>query len=98
MAELQTHFDEFRLVLVEQIRTLNSSDPQAYTTPWFLLKYFKRIHKKVTVSTSPREVENTIRALIRFYVDSIDKDSKLDEAVKAVLRSHRRSLQLDRRG
>lgn len=96
MAELQSHFDEFRLVLVAQIRELTASQPDYQSTAWYLLKYFRRIHKKVGISTSAREVENTIRALIRFYVDKIDEGSELDERCKDVLRSHRRSLRLER--
>ena len=96
MTELQSHFDEFRLVLVAQIRELSALEPEHQTTVWYLLKYFRRIHKKVTVSTSARGVENTIRALIRFYVDKIDEGSELEERCKHVLRSHRRSLRLDR--
>jgi|TARA_B110000263_G_C14793251_1_gene278540 hypothetical protein len=97
MAELQSHFDEFRVVLVAQIRELTASQPEIQTTAWYLLKYFRRIHKKVAVSTSAREVENTIRALIRFYVDKIDEGSDLDLRCKNVLHSHRRSLRLERR-
>ena len=66
MDELQTHFDEFRVVLVRNIKELTARHPDEQTTEWYLLKYLRRIHRKVIVSTSPREIENTIRALIRF--------------------------------
>ena len=96
MTELQSHFNEFRLVLVAQIRELSAFEPEHQTTAWYLLKYFRRIHKKVTVLTLAREVENTVRALIRFYVDKIDEGSELEERCKHLLRSHRRSLRLER--
>ncbi len=98
MAELQTHFDEFRVVLVRHIKELEAHKPDAQTTPWYLLRYMRRIHSKVVVSTSPREVENTIRALIRFYLDAIDAGSELEERCKQIIEFHRRSLRLERRG
>jgi hypothetical protein len=96
MAELQPHFDEFRVVLVRHIKELTATRPEAQTTEWYLLKYMRRIHRKVNVSTSPREIENTIRALIRFYLDAIDDGSELDERCREVLKFHHRSLRLQR--
>jgi hypothetical protein len=97
LIELQTHFDEFRIVVVEQIGELTALRPEAQTTEWYSLKCLRRVHKKVIVSTSPREVENTIRALIRFYLDAIDEGSELELRCKNVLQSHRCSLRLERR-
>ena len=91
MPELQTHFDEFRVVLTRHIKELTASHPGAQTTPWYLLKYLRRIQRKVAVSTTPREVENTIRALIRFYLDAIDEESELDQRCREVLKFHRRA-------
>jgi hypothetical protein len=96
VAELQTHFDEFRLVVATQIKELVALRPDADTTEWYLLKYFRRIHKKVIVSNSAREIENPMCALIRFYVDSIDEGSELEQRCKRVLQSHNRALRLDR--
>ncbi|MDA0824134.1 MAG: hypothetical protein O3C28_17185 [Proteobacteria bacterium] len=95
--ELQTHFDDFRTVVAAQIKELVALGPKAGTTEWYLLKYFRRIHKKVTVSTSAREVENSIRALIRFYLDAIDEGSELELRCKTILQSHNRALRFDRR-
>jgi hypothetical protein len=97
VAELQRHFDDFRIVVATQIKELVARGPITDTTQWYLLKYFRRIHKKVVVSNSAREVENPIRALIRFYVDSIDERSELEQRCKKVLQSHKRALRLERR-
>lgn len=97
MAELQTHFDEFRVVLVRHIKELDALQPATQSTTWYLLKYIRRIHAKVVLSTSPREVDNTMRALIRFYLDAVDKGSELEERCKEVVKFHRRSLRLERR-
>ncbi len=97
MPELQTHFDEFRVVVVRHIRELDAAGAELQSTEWYLLKYLRRVHKKTVASTSPREVENTIRALLRFYVDQVDKGTLLEQRVKEVLASHRRSLRLERR-
>jgi hypothetical protein len=97
VVELQAHFDEFRLVVVRQIKELKALGPGAQTTEWYLLRYMQRIHAKVVVSNSPRDVENTIRALIRFYLDAVDEGSELEERCKEVLKFHRRSLRLERR-
>jgi len=98
MPELQAHFDEFRVVVVRHIRELNAARPESQTTEWYLLRYLRRVHKKTVVSTSPREVDNTIRALIRFYLDAVGEDTLLEHRIKEVLASHRRSLRLERRG
>ena len=97
MPELQAHFDEFRIVVVRHIRELDAAGPDTHSTEWFLLKYLRRVHSKTVVSTSPREVENTIRALIRFYLDTVDEGTPLEQRIKEVLASHRRSLRLERR-
>jgi len=97
VAELQVPFDEFRIVLVRQIKELTADRPAAQSTAWYLLKYLRRIHAKVVVSTSPREVDSTIRGLLRFYLDAVDKGSDLETRCKEVLRYHRRSLRLQRR-
>ena len=97
MIELQTHFDAFRMVVVEQIRELTALRSEAQTTEWYFLKYLRRVHKKVIVSTSPREIENTIRALIRFHFDAIGGGSELGLGCKNVLQFHRRSLRLEHR-
>ena len=97
MPELQAHFDEFRVVVVRNIRELDAVGPDLQSTEWYLLKYLRQIHRKTVVSTSPREVENTIRALIRFYLDGVEEGTALEQRVKEVLASHRRSLRLERR-
>lgn len=85
------------MVVVEQIRELTALRSEAQTTEWHFLKYSRRVHKKVVVSTSPREVDNTIRAFIRFRFDAIDGGSELGLGCKNVLQFHRRSLRLERR-
>jgi hypothetical protein len=97
VGELQAHFDEFRIVLQKHIRELRTADPEDQSTAWYLLKYLLRIHKKVVISTSPREVENTIRALLRYYLDAIDEGSNLEERIKEILMFYHRSLRLERR-
>jgi hypothetical protein len=97
MPELQTHFDEFRVLVVRHIRELDAAGPDLQSTEWYLLKYLRRIHGKTVASTSPREVDNTIRALIRFYLDAVDQGTPLEQRVREVLASHRRSLRLERR-
>ena len=97
MVELQIPFDEFRVVLVRHIKELTVLRPDDQTTAWYLLKYMRRIHAKVIVSTSPREVENTIRALLRFYLDAVDEGTDLERRCKEVMKFHRRSVRLERR-
>ncbi len=97
VVELQAHFDEFRVVLVRHIKELSALRPDAQTTEWYLLRYMRRIHAKVRVSTSPREVENTMRALIRFYLDAVEEGTELEQRCKELLKFHRRSMRLERR-
>ena len=96
MDELQTNSEEFRVVLVRNIKELTARRPDEQTTEWYLLKYMRRIYRKVIVSTSPREIENTIRALIRFDLDDIEEGSELEARRHEVLGSHRRALCLQR--
>ena len=96
MAELQTSFDEFRVVLVGHINELTAERPEEQSTAWYLLKYLRRIHREVVVSTSPRECESTIRALIRFYLEAIDEGSALESRCMEVLKFHRRFLRPER--
>ena len=97
MIDSPTPFDEFRLVVAKHVKELTNAGLIDQSTDWYCLKYLRRVQRRINQSSSPRDVENTIRALIRFYLDSIDEKSPLGDRCQEVLYYHRRALRLEKR-
>lgn len=90
MAEV--YFNEFRMLVIEQIRAIEQNRPETHSTEWFLLKYLRRIEKNALPPTTPGRMENCMRALIRFYVDRIDEKTEIGERCKVVYEEYRKTL------
>ena len=86
----EIYFDEFRLIVIEQIRDIEQSGPETHSMEWFLLKYLRRIEMNARTPTTLASMENSMRALIRFYVDMIDEDSQLGDRCKMIYENYRR--------
>ncbi len=90
MAEV--YFNEFRMLVIEQIRAIEQNRPETHSTEWFLLKYLRRIEKNSLPPASPGRMENCMRALIRFYVDCIDENTEVGERCKMIYEGYRKTL------
>ncbi len=88
MAEI--HFGEFRQVVIRQIREIEAERPEYQSTEWYLLRYLRRIERTTLPPASPGRVENSVRALVRFYVDSIEEKSVLGERCRQVSAEYRK--------
>ena len=86
------YFGEFRLIVIKHIKEIEADNPEYQSTEWYLIKYLKRIEKTANPPTSPGRVENSIRALIRFYVDMIEERSDLGERCRQVNEQYRKAL------
>jgi len=86
------YFGEFRLIVIQHIKEIEADNPENQSTEWYLIKYLKRIEKTANPPTSPGRVENSIRALIRFYVDMIEERSDLGERCRQVNEQYRKAL------
>lgn len=86
------YFGEFREIVIEHIRSIESGRPEYQSTEWFLLRYLTRIEKNANPPASPGRVENSMRALIRFYVDQVDEHSELGEICRKINAEYRRTL------
>ncbi len=72
----EIYFGDLRLMVIEYIREIDATGPEAHSIPWYLLKYLRRIVKSTTTPARPGQVEGAIRSLVRFYVDNIDERSE----------------------
>lgn len=90
----EIYFGEFRLTVVQHIREIEAENPPYQSTEWFLLRYLKRIEKTVEPPASPGRVDNSIRALIRFYVDMIEEQSELGERCRMINEEYRKALRI----
>jgi len=89
------YFGDFRIVVINHIKDIDAINPESHSIEWFLLKYMKRIVKYCEYTDRPGQIESSVRALVRFYVDNIDKKSELGykciniyEAYREVLRQN----------
>jgi hypothetical protein len=94
----EIYFGEFRKIVVLHIREIGERNPEYQSTEWFLLQYLKRIEKNTIPPASFGKVENSMRALIRFYVDMIDERSELGERCRLINGEYRRVLRKEQEG
>jgi hypothetical protein len=92
------YFGEFRLIVIQHIKEIEADNPEYQSTEWYLIKYLKRIEKTANPPASPGRVENSVRALIRFYVDLIDDRSELGERCRQVNAEYRKALRREQEG
>ena len=88
----EIYFGEFRLVVIQHIREIEAINPAYQSTEWFLLRYLNRVVKTTEPPTSNGRVENSIRALIRFYVDMIEEQSELGQRCRMINEQYRKAL------
>ena len=88
----EIYFGDFRLVVIEQINAIKASGAESHSVEWFLLKYLTRIEKNALPPATPGRMENSVRAMVRFYVDMIDENSALGERCRLVYEEYRKAL------
>ncbi|MGH8120806.1 MAG: hypothetical protein ACRESK_09350 [Gammaproteobacteria bacterium] len=88
----EIYFGEFRLTVIRHIREIEAGSPESHTTEWFLLKYLRRIEKNANPPTIPGRMENSMRGMIRFYVDQIDERTALGERCRLIYDAYVRTL------
>ena len=86
------YFEDFRLLVIRHIREVEAENPAYQSTEWFLLRYLKRIEKTTEPPASPGRVDNSMRALIRFYVDMIEERSQHGERCRMINEEYRKTL------
>ncbi len=92
MAEI--YFGDFRVVVNRHIKEIEADNPESHSIEWFLLKYLRRIVKYADVPPSPGRIDNSIRALISFYVDNVETNSPLGERCTEIYEEYRKTLRL----
>lgn len=85
-------YQGLRIVVRQRIRFLDSAGPVVQSTEWYLLKYLHRIARNTEQPVSDHAVENSMRALLRFYVDAIDPVSELGQLCREIFEAHRHTL------
>jgi hypothetical protein len=90
----EIYFGEFRLIVIQHIREIEAENPPYQSTEWFLLRYLKRIEKTTEPPASPGKVDNSIRALIRFYVDMVEEQSRHGECCRKINEEYRKTLRM----
>ncbi len=86
------YFGEFRLIVIQHIKEIEAQNPEYQSIEWFSIRYLKRIVKNANPPTTPGKMRNSIRALVRFYVDMIDEESELGERCRRVNEEYRKAL------
>ena len=90
------YFGDFRNVVIYHCKEIMAENPGYQSTEWYLLRYLKKIEKNTCPPTTPEKVENSIRGLIRFYVDMIDEKSPLGERCIRIYDEYRKTVREQR--
>ena len=93
----EVYYGDFRVVVVEHIRRITATEPESYTTAWFLLRYLRRIERYTVEPGYEHQVQSGLRSLLRFYVDQVEELSDLGNVCNQVFEAHRRSLRAPER-
>ncbi len=88
------YFGDFRIYVVEHIKSIEAQDPEYQSTEWFLLRYLRKIEKNSNPPTTSGRVEGCMRGLIRFYVDTIDEKSELGDRCVKIYAEYRKTLRI----
>lgn len=88
----EIYFGEFRKTVLFHYREIQAENPDYQSTEWFLLRYLKRIDKNTLPPTTPGKVENSMRGLMRFYVDMIEEKSSLGERCIKIYDEYRKTI------
>ena len=88
----EIYFGEFRLFVLQHISEIEAVNPEYQSTEWYLIRYLKRIVKTSNPPATRGSMDNSMRALIRFYVDIIDEQSDLGERCRQVNSEYRKTL------
>ncbi len=86
------YFGDFRKILIQHYKEIETQDPEHQSTEWFLLRHLKRVEKSTELESSPGRVENSMRGFIRFYIDNIDEHSPLGERCLKIYAEYRKTL------
>ncbi len=90
------YFGDFRKIVIQHFKAIEAENPEYQSTEWFLLRYLKRVEKTTNPPSSPGRVENSMRGLIRFYVDMIEENSPLADRCKDVYEEYRKALRIEK--
>lgn len=86
------YFGDFRIVVLNVIKDIDATNPEAHSIEWFLLKYLKRIAKYTESAEHLGRVDSAMRALVRFYLDNIDERSELGYTCVNIYAQYRKVL------
>jgi hypothetical protein len=89
---VQEQFQQFIELVDRHIRELEGAGFDFQSNAWFFSRYLRRLLTLSRNVASPRDLENSMRGLVRFYVDSIEGDPALQSRFEEILESHRRAL------
>ncbi len=85
-------FGDFRTCVCQHIKQIETIDYQIDSIEWFLLRYLRRVVSSIESERGPGRVENSMRSLVRFYVDNIDERSELGEQCIKIYDEYRRTI------
>lgn len=88
----EVYLGHFRTFVIEQLRDIEAIEAENYSTRWFLMRYLRRIIQLSNPPSRKGQVENAIRALMRFYIDNLDENSELGERCQKVYDEYRKTL------
>ena len=86
------YFGDFRQLVIEQRKAIAATEPEAYSKPWFLLRYLKKIIIASEYSSQPWRVESSVKSMVRFYLDNIDERSDNGQRCKLIYEQYKETV------
>lgn len=87
----ENYFGDLHDTVLRHYREIAAENPAFQSGEWFLLRYLRRIEILTASPSSTEKVENSMRALIRFYIDRIDAQSPMGERCVQIYDEYRKT-------
>ncbi|MCT8985388.1 hypothetical protein [Shewanella phaeophyticola] len=81
-------FKSFVCEIDNFLHELKATNPVRDSKSWYLVNHLSKLSYNCHSSTSAKEVNNSVKSLLRFAVDSLDWDSELSNKVNRLAEYH----------
>ncbi|GHB74168.1 hypothetical protein GCM10008107_24410 [Psychrosphaera saromensis] len=81
-------YKSFVCKIDDLLNELKSTNPAQESKSWYLVNHLSKLSYNCHSSTSAKEVNNSVKSLLRFAVDSLDWNSELSNKVNSLAEYH----------
>ena len=86
--EVMASFIKFVALVDETLNNLKAENPETQSKEWCVINHLSKLSSNCHTSNSAKEVKNSVKALTRFAVDSLEWSSELSNKICHISKYH----------